>query len=123
MYPGFLNTEELEQKISKVAIPFVLPDCLPGTQVFRGKGNERPKRQGGHVPCGQERGHPGSTTSWLQAFGQVSFQGPTLSSLKGDASRTVVKEEGNTGCCHKREMGVGSAQHTKYQNMLGDRSL
>lgn len=46
VYPGFFNTEELEQKISKVAIPFVLPDCLPGTQVFRGKGNERPRRQG-----------------------------------------------------------------------------
>lgn len=46
VYPRFFNTEELEQKNSKVAIPFVLPDCLPGTQVFRGKDNERPGRQG-----------------------------------------------------------------------------
>lgn len=119
VYPGVFNTEELERNISKVAIPFVLPDCPPGTQVFRGKGNERPKKAG-HVPCVQERGHPGSTTSWRQEFGRVSLQSSTSSSLKGDASRTVLGEEGNAGCCHIREMGVRSPQRTKYQSMPGD---
>lgn len=42
----FLVLKCLIIKISKVAIPTVLPDGLPRTQVFRGKGNERPRRQG-----------------------------------------------------------------------------
>lgn len=116
----------INKKMSKAAVYFVLPDCPPGTQVFRGERNERPRRQG-LCPLGRSLGtlalrHPGSTAPWLQELGQVSHPSPASSpETGGDASRAV------SGCCTFREMRVGSPQHsvldTKDQNMMGDQGL